>query len=690
MSYRNSFIQIEMRLIFIVFSLSIFSIPLFCQNKGYTTHSEYTTDSTGKPILQTGLKYQRISNNSSWGFKDTNGNIIIPLGKYSFLNPIDEQGMILAKKDGKEGFIDINGNVLIPFIYDDVGVFSECVGLAPAAKNKKQGFINRKGEIIIPFEYDYTSYVRYFYEPGIAVLLKNGKYGVINAENKIIIPFIYAKIDFERGNEVIIAWQQEKWACFSTTGTQLSDFNNYEIVEKTPLGFLPKDSKNLPILVTTKENERYLANIKNSIEYRNARKKQRNFMIAEGGAKYAYLDKNQNFIIPFGVYDYADVFGLGRKAIVANKGKYGIIDEYGELVLPLEYDFVEQPSIYSNYASIFLATKQNAVTIFDEKLNVIPTTGIVSYLDNDGSIFVTNQENKKGLVNYKGKQTIPFLYDTLYQEWSVPRVSGYIAKKDGFYGFISRDNKIIQPFKYSYIYVLDENAVYVDQNDKVGIYDKTGKILIPFEYDAIYNTYYEHSVYKTLFPTIKKIYIVERDGKIGTIDDKNNVIIPITYDGLSGWVEYGPEAHFVKNNGKYGIISYKGEIIIPIEYDYVGLPQNGIIQVRKNGKYGVISWKNKEILPCIYDKIILDIPWFEFGDKKQKPKIVVSQQNIWKYYDLNGKLLQSNVPLKEIKDKYDYIFNWGEPSNENYDFDLKQKGELKMKIREENAQNGSR
>ena len=653
MYYKNPFIQTEMRLIFTLFFLSIFTIPLFCQNKEYTTHNEYSTDSTGKSILQTGLKYQRISNNSSWGFKDTIGNIIIPLGKYRFLNPIDEQGMILAKKGGKKGFIDINENVLIPFIYDDIGVFSKCVDLAPAVKNKKQGFINRKGEIIIPFEYDYTSYVRYFYEPGIAVLLKNGKYGVIDAENKIIIPFIYTKIDFEKGNEFIIAWQQEKWACFSTTGKQL----NYDIWG-TPFGFQEKDGKHLPILAITQETK-----------------------------NYAYLDKNHNFIIPFGVYDYADVFGLERKARVANKGKYGIIDELGELVLPLEYDFVEP--IYSNDASVFFATKQNTVTIFDEKLNVIPTTGIVSYLnDGYGSIFVTNQENKKGLVNDNGIQTIPFLYDTLYQEWSYPQVKGYIAKKDGFYGFISRDNKIIQPFKYNYIYVLNGYAVYVDQNNKVGIFDENGKIMIPFEYDAIYKTYYSlyiRSDYKTSFPNIENIYIVEKDGKIGTIDDKNNVIIPIIYDGLSDKVEYGPEVHFVKNKGKYGIISPKGEIIMPIEYEYVGRLYGGLIEVKKDGKYGVVSLKNKEILPCIYDNFILDILFIEDGGKWQDGvRIVVSKQNIWEYYDLDGKLLQSNVPLKEINDKYDYILNRRESSSESYDLDrdIKQKGGLKMKIRE--------
>lgn len=457
-----------------------------------------------------------------------------------------------------------------------------------------------------------------------------------------------------------------------TAFCQGDKISGYEIVKKSPLGYLPKDSKNLPILVTTKEGKKSLATLKSSIEYQNAKPRQQTFMIAQGGIKYAYLDNNHDFVVPFGLYDFADVFGLGRTAIVANNGKFGIIDELGKLVLPLEYDFIEQPSIWSNYANIFLATKQDTVTVFDENLKVIPTKGIASYWDRDGNLFVSNKENKIGLIDYSGKQTIPFLYDTLYKEHSVPRIPGFIAKKDGFYGFVSRKNEVIQPFKYNYIYALKGGyAVFVDQNNKVGIYDESGKIMIPFEYEAIYSTWYNNHLTNE-FPTNKDIFIVEKDGKIGTIDNENNVIIPIIYDGLSGWVEYGPNAHFVKNNDKYGIISHKGEIIIPIEYDYVGLPQSGVIRVIKNGKYGVVSWKNEEILPCIYDKIVLDIPWIDFGD--EKPKIVALQQNVWKYFDLNGKLLQTNVSLKVINDKYDYIFKWGDPSNENYDFDLKQKG----------------
>ena len=40
--------------------------------------------------------FKRIMGENSWGFVNQNGDTIIPLSKYKFLNPIDEEGMILA------------------------------------------------------------------------------------------------------------------------------------------------------------------------------------------------------------------------------------------------------------------------------------------------------------------------------------------------------------------------------------------------------------------------------------------------------------------------------------------------------------------------------------------------------------------------------------------------------------------
>lgn len=648
----------------ILLFIFLFSVGfnVVCQSKesDYNSFPIKINDSIGK-IVEVKPEYYRISakDNLSWGFKNKAGDIIIPLGIYRFLNPIDSKGMILAQKGNKEGFIDIHQNILIPFIYDDVGVFSECVDLAPVIKSGKQGFVNREGEVVIPIVYDAKSYVTYFYAPGLAILKKNGKYGVINSENNNIIPFEYSEIKWSESNDYFIVTEGENWAIFSLEGVQLSDFDNYEIVRETPLGSIPKNSKNLPILIKKEGDKNLLAKIYNNPEYIRASQKTMDSLESSAGVQYAYINKEKKIIVPFGKYNHTEPFGLGRKAIVANEGFYGIIDEYGKLLLPLEYDLIERPANFSNYASIFLATHGQDVIIFDENLDLIPTKEIVSYENNRGELIALNKGGKYGRVNYNGKQTIPFEYDTLYHS----RVKGYIANKNGWYGTITKKNEIIKPFEYKVIYALKDDIVFINQNDKAGIYDKNGNIKIPFEYDAIYDTYYNN------FDLEKNRYIVVREGKVGTIDIHNNTIIPIIYDGLSGWVEYGPDAHFVKNNGKFGLISYNGKIIIPIEYDFIGIPHNDLIMVHQNGKYGVLTMKNKIILPCVYDKLIMDIPYWDF-EEERAPKLIALKNRIWSYFDINGKLIHEDISEKEIMDNYKLFLDWGEPSNE-YGLDMK-------------------
>ena len=642
----------------------ITSIPVLVQGQEIEDVErvvDYTTDSLGKMVRIEDPEYYRVraKDGSSWGYQNRNGDYVIPVGRYKFLNPIDEHGMILAQKDGKEGFIDIHENILIPFEYDDVGVFSKCVDLAPVIKGGKQGFVNRRGDIVIPLEYDALSYVTYFYEPGKAILIKDGRYGVIDSQNNIIVPFEYDKIEWSDNKDSFIATTGKDWTSFAFNGKQLSGYNDYEIVTGTHLGYLPSNSKGLPILVRTKGNQKLRTELFSDIEYMNGSKRIRDSLETLTGVEFAYIDKAQNMIVPFGTYDNAEPFGLGRKAIVASKGKYGIIDEYGKPVLPLEYDFVERPSQYSNYADIFVATKGNKVTILDSDVNVIPTDGIVSYDGRGSDLIVSNAKGKMGRVNHEGKLSIPIIYDTLFRA----RHTGFIAAQNGLYGYISSSNKIIEPFEYLDIYSLKDNLVFVNAGGKAGLLNKRGDVILPFEYEAIYDTWYNNQ------DRHKTCYIVVKNGKVGTVDINNNVVIPIIYDGLSGWVEYGPEAHFVKDNGRYGLISHEGQVIIPIEYDYVGLPQDGVIEVRKNGKYGVISMKNSEIIPCIYDFIILDIPYFDFNNTLS-PKLVVLQNNVWSYLDMHGNLVRENIPIDEIRKEYGYRLDWGEPLNEGYDFNI--------------------
>ena len=169
--------------------------------------------------------------------------------------------------------------------------------------------------------------------------------------------------------------------------------------------------------------------------------------------KFAYIDKTKKVVVPFGTYDYATPFGLGRKAIVAKQGAFGIIDEYGKPILPLSFDFIEQPS---EYANIFLATKGQTVTVYNQNAQIIPIKGIESYECRDNHIIISNIHNKKGLLDYDGTQSIPFKYDTLYTSRSIS-VIDFIARKGDTYGYISRKDEIIKPFTYKHIYGLKDD-----------------------------------------------------------------------------------------------------------------------------------------------------------------------------------------------------------------------------------------
>jgi hypothetical protein len=463
----------------------------------------------------------------------------------------------------------------------------------------------------------------------------------------------------------VAAFAQSPEIEFGIRSEQPKDDSHQGTVVSAPWGSLPPDSKNLPTLVKRGGDKQFQYKLHSDIAYMNGSKKVKDSLDILTGEEFAFIDEAQNVIVPFGRYDYAEPFGLGRKAIVSKDWKYGIIDERGELVLPLDYDFVERPSTYSTFSNIFVATKKDTVTIFDQNVNFVPVEGVASYQDRGrwGNLMVSDARGKMGRLDYDGVMTIPMIYDTMYQS----RDAQYIAAREGRYGVVTENNRIIKPFKYHKIYPIKRGTVFTKSNGKTGLWNEEGRKILPTEYEAIYNTWYDNS------DPDDDIYIVVKNGHVGTVDIHNNVVIPIIYDGLSGWVEYGPEAHFVKQNGKYGLISYKGEIIIPIEYEYVGIPMGGVIVVRKNGNYGVISTKNKEILPCIYDRVINDIPFFvfEFGEQ-QEPKLVVLHNDIWSYFDVDGKLIRENIPLDEMQKEYGYMLEWGEPSNEHYDFDMKQ------------------
>lgn len=555
----------------------------------------------------------------SWGYNDADGNVIIPLGKYKFLNPLDESGMILAELKNKHGYIDIHENVIVPFEYDDISLFSQ--DLACVKKGNKYGFVDRNGKIVIPLQYEDESY---FQKTGLALIKKNNLYGFINKSGKEIIPIIYQNANESTADSLVSLYKKGKWAFFDSFGKQKSGFI-YDEIALTDINIKGNDE------ITFWKNGLILVRKNNQI---------------------AYLDKNLKEIIPFDKYDTGDRFNENRIAIVSKNHKYGIINEFGKEVAKPRYDTIGHPEESYHESEIFVAKKGNNLVLLDEhgkKIYEKIKDFSFDYCRINKKIekiyHIQDLNGKYGAIDTKGKLIIPVIYDE-FEDFA----SNYnaIVKYKGKFGLIDSNNKITYPIENESIYSNGRELDYyvIQKNNKVGIIDKNLKSIFNFVFQDLSPCTYDQ----------KNRFIAKQNDKYGVIDRAGRIIIPFEYSEMSNWVEYGPgeNYHFVTKNNKHGLITKEGKTVIPIIYDSLFYDSDKIIILSKNGKYGVVTIQNKQVIPFEYEKIYLEPSLFS---KKKETEFYVL--NNGKYYIVNDKneVLKSNISKDNIEKKFSFYYN---------------------------------
>ncbi|WP_298481424.1 WG repeat-containing protein [uncultured Maribacter sp.] len=558
--------------------------------------------------------YSRIWGKKSIGFINQNGDTIIPLNKYKFLNPIDEEGMILGEYKGKRGYINIAQETLIPFKYENLSVFSN--GLAPAKLHGKFGFIDRKGNVIIPFEYETESH---FYKCGLAEVRKNNKYGFINKTGKLIIPLEFEKVRDNKADEFVCAMKNGKWAFFSCEGKQLTEFEFDQITES------PYSESSYTYF------KRGLCRVKKNGEF-------------------GFINSDFKEVVPFGTYDIAEPF-QNNLAIVAKKNKYGVIDTLGNLILPLKYSLIEHPHEYSNQSELFMVKQDSKLQLLDKTAKPITEFNIIeyewdSYRDEKSHhryFVLKNDLGLVGTVSEKGNLQIPFNYHEI-EPFDGKSVA--IAKQKDQYGLVDFNNKVIYPFVNNQIRT---NRFFdffiVNQSGNFGMVNKTGEVILPFKYQNIEPCFYDDN----------ERFIIKKNNLFGVIDINENVIIPIEYDEISNWVEYGPDEHFITKNGKKGLISREGKIVIPPDYDEILVDNSRLIKVKKSGLFGTVNWQNEIVNPIEYEEILWEWPYLT---NKALDTVYLKKNGKYLSTDTNGKVLDEKVSEKFIDDKFGYLLNY--------------------------------
>lgn len=118
-------------------------------------------------------------------------------------------------------------------------------------------------------------------------------------------------------------------------------------------------------------------------------------------------------------------------------------------------------------------------------------------------------------------------------------------------------------------------------NNKYGFIDKTGKLIIPHQFDNVGIWYFAISEGLISWPIP-----VQVSEKWGFIDQSGNYVINPQYDDASSFRE-GLAA--VKKDGKYGFVDTRGKFVINPQFEGASYFSEGLAAVSTSGKTGFID-----------------------------------------------------------------------------------------------------
>lgn len=521
------------------------------------------------PIYSSGRKFYKFNDTSKrQGVVDDNGKIIIKANVYDVIDPTPRKIVLSGKKHKKEKLEEI----LI------------CIDKSDKTVDKID-FVSFYGNKIAGLSVPKKNY-SFEFRKGMAVLNTSGE-GIffdLN-ENKILL----------KVNGDLFPDNDGGFTVMKKSSTQ----NPKIIVQK----YSTKGNLITERSIQQNQNFRYLDNWNS-------------YLIQKKENKYGIISVDEKIRIPF-VYDTI-IPSIDSVYIAKKDNKYGFIDNKNNVVLNFEYDkietqYVQERRMMRNDVEItkethdkrapqkplinFIVSKNNKLGILGPNLkNILPIEYDSFRKDRtlSSSIIAIKGENSM-VYNTLGNFLFEVKCDSLVETEYNPKC--YKIYENGKQGFLNEKGNLVFPLLYPKVEkIYFGNLFIVEKDSKKYLANSEGK-LISASYDEInFTKFYGYLEVKT-------------NNKFGLINKAGTVLIPVIYDGLVQYLNY--KYMVVSLNGMQGIIDLEAAknkmlpIKIPISYGAITqIVNKKYLIVSDFSKTGVIDLNNNKIvIPMLYDSV---------------------------------------------------------------------------------------
>lgn len=340
------------------------------------------------------------------------------------------------------------------------------------------------------------------------------------------------------------------------------------------------------------------------------------YLVPETIPYYIFVDSASMIPVSADKYLLPDDFHFSENYAVVSPlkadGKYGIINKWGQMIIPAEYDEAMHFS-----EGLAWVKKDEKWFCMNQNNRAVTDSGYEYVHDFHGGLAVVKRGNKAGYIDKNGKLVIPFIYD-IAGDFEGELAPVCLRKK---WGYINKTGKVIIPLKYDEMagsFLTSDGLVSVKLNNKWGCIDKTGKLVIP----AIY----QHQLTFNNGRALNKV-----NNLYGLINTKGKQVVAPSFTSAYG---FSNGLCAVELNHLWGFIDTSGRFVIPATYNSVGSFYGRTAKVEKNGKYGMIYYDGSTGFNPIYD--VLD-------DRESSGLFRFSKNDKWGYCTIPGRVI---IPAK--------------------------------------------
>ena len=455
--------------------------------------------------------------------------------------------------------------------------------------NDKYGIIKTDGTVTVPFEYDelfgnnYQNTFALMYGNRIGAK-KDGNEGIIDYNGNVILPIEYRAVSNWGDQYYYDANNKQLKPYINTRDDKYFNYDAQEVEPVTKINdttFIKKNGEEYTVMNTNGEVIFSFNSDKSSESEAYTVDDDLILLGRHDGRNFSKAIKLNGEPI---LTQYSEIspFG-GNRFKISKDGQYGVVDENGNFIIPLQEKNLEEEYLRYSYNSFLEYRKTNTNTpdgkyyqeyaLWDINGTVIIPYTVTELNNYDGFETLSNnliriiQDGKYGIMDKNGNITVQCKYAKIKQNWEQNDSSIFSVSDDsGKCGAIDYNGNIIVPIEYDDAYCYGQ-YISATKDSKCGLLKLNGEVIFPVEYDSIEKL-------------DKDRFAVEKNGKIGLVDINNNEISPMIYDGIYQAYGFGMwfyqyrkdldshDIYVVKQGDKYGIISKYGKELIPCEYNY--------------------------------------------------------------------------------------------------------------------------